>query len=71
MNHMEEVAKMFGKGLNEPFTVYVPYHGYKGEAVFDTNGFRIKERGEWHYDAGFLIWLLTGGAKIVEDEDND
>jgi hypothetical protein len=64
---MAEVAEIFSKGLNEPFVVYDPFHGYKGKAVFDANGFKIKERGEWHYDAGFLIWLLTGGAKILEE----
>lgn len=66
-NKMAEVAKLFGKGLNEPFVVYEPFHRYKGEAVFDANGFRIMERGEWRYDAGFLIWLLTGSAKIVRE----
>jgi hypothetical protein len=69
-NKMAEVAKLFGKGLNEPFTVYVPFHKCRNEAVFDAHGFRIKSYGdEWHYDSGYLMWLLTGEAKIVEGEE--
>ena len=66
MNHMEEVAKLFSKRLNEPFVVYVPFHKCKNEAAFDAHGLSIKSYGEWHNDSGYLMWLLTGDAKIME-----
>jgi hypothetical protein len=47
----------------------VPFHKCRNEAVFDAHGFRIKSYGEWHYDSGYLMWLLTGEAKIVEGEE--
>ena len=65
MNRMADVAALFGKKLNEPFTVYVPFHKCKNEAVFDAHGLSIKSYGEWNYDSGYLMWLLTGDAKIV------
>jgi hypothetical protein len=63
---MEEVAKMFGKKLGEPFVVYAPFHKCRNEAVSDAHGFRIKSYGEWNYDSVYLMWLLTGEAEIVE-----
>ena len=66
-NKMEQVAALFGKKLGEPFTVYVPFHKCKNEAMFDAHGLSIKSYGEWHYDSDYLMWLLTGDAKIVEE----
>ena len=67
-NKMEQIAKMFGKKIGEPFMVYMPFHKCKNEAVFDAHGLSIKSDGEWHNDSNYLMWLLAGEAKIVEDK---
>ena len=66
MNRMKEVAAMFGKRLNEPFTVYVPFYKHKNEAMFDVHGLSIKSHDEWHNDSDYLMWLLAGEAEIVD-----
>lgn len=68
-NHMAEVAKMFGKELNERFTI--SRYGYKYEARFFSGGFETYGRFENPYvdvDPFVLMDLLTGEAEIVEDE---
>jgi hypothetical protein len=44
-NKMAEVAKLFGKGLNEPFVVYVPFHKCRNEAVLDAIERSLAEKG--------------------------
>ena len=75
MNHMEEVATMFGKKLNEPFKIrfnisnglvngVISYAYY----VFTENGLcRILEMGT-AVEAYALLYLLNGNAESVKDE---
>ena len=65
---MTQIASMFGKKLDEPFMVYVPFYKCKNEAMFDVHGLSIKSHGEWHNDSDYLMWLLAGEAEILEDE---
>lgn len=78
-NKMEQVAAMFGKKLNEPFSAYEV--DKKGNNIsFTENGVPIgnyvmfSKRGVVYVDAPddeqdwLLIGLLTGMVKIVEDK---
>lgn len=78
MNHMEEVASLFGKKLNEPFIAYEL--GENGNHISITsngepigNHVMFSERGVVYVDVPedeqdwLLICLLTGKAEIVED----
>ena len=67
-NKMAEVAKLFGKKLGEPFTVYVPFYKCKNEAVFDVHGLSIKSYGDWVNNSGYLLWLLDGAVENLEAE---
>lgn len=60
-NKMEQVAALFGKKLNEPFTI-------KGERyVFGEKGFGYgNEHGVACHVPGVLEKLLTGQVKIDE-----
>lgn len=66
MNHMEEVAKMFGKDLDERFTIY--RDNEKFDAMFMLSGLWLMGAYENPYidmDAFVLRDLLTGEARIV------
>ena len=66
-NKMAEVAKIFGKKLNERFTI--SRYGYKYEARFFNEGFETYGRFENPYvdvDPFVLMDLLTGEAEIIE-----
>lgn len=71
MNHMEEVAKMFGKELGERFTIAI--RGARYGATFTQAGLDLAgaENPFLDLDVYFLEALLTGVAKIVRDADND
>lgn len=67
MNHMAEVAKLFGKKLGEEFTAVI--YDTVSACKFTHNGLQIKlDYGRWYLNSGWLVCLLTGEAKIVEDE---
>jgi hypothetical protein len=73
-NKMAEVAKLFGKKLNEPFKIrfnilngevngVISYEYY----AFTENGlYKILEMGT-SIEAYALLYLLNGNAEIVED----
>ena len=68
-NKMAKVAQMFGKKLNERFTI--SRYGHKYDARFFSEGFETYGRYENPYvdvDPFVLIDLLTGEAEIVEGE---
>lgn len=67
-NKMGQVAAMFGKRLNERFTV--DRKGYRFQARFTEYG--LDTMGEWNnpyfdVNANVLQDLLTGMAVIVND----
>ena len=67
MNHMEEVAKMFGKKLDERFTIY--RDNEKIDAMFMLSGLWLMGAYENPYidvDAFVLMELLSGRAEIAE-----
>ena len=69
MNHMEEVAKMFGKELDERFTIY--RDNEKIDAMFMLSGLWLMGAYENPYidvDAFVLMDLLAGRAVIVRDK---
>lgn len=68
MNHMEEVAAMFGKKLNERFCII--RYGDRYDARFLERGFEVYglENPYVDMDAFVLMDLLTGMAEIVRDE---
>ena len=69
MNHMEQVAAMFGKKLGERFTITTRY-GDRYDARFLERGFEVYglENPYVDMDSFVLMDLLTGRAEIVEDE---
>lgn len=69
MNKMAQVAALFGKKLNERFTI--SRYGHKYEARFFSEGFETYGRVENPYvdvDPFVLMDLLTGEAEIVEEK---
>jgi hypothetical protein len=69
---MEEVAKMFGKELDERFTIY--RDNEKIDAMFMLNGLWLMGAYENPYfdvDTFVLRDLLTGRAEIVGARRND
>ena len=67
-NKMEQVAKMFGKRLDERFTFV--YHGGTYDAKFTTAGLWVFYDFidfDVAYEALMLKDLLTGEAVIVDD----
>ena len=65
MNHMEEVAKLFGKKLNEHFKAKTRNGNY--DVWFSEKGIVVRDLDcmKWEY---LLSDLLTGEAEIVGDE---
>lgn len=66
---LEEIAKMFGKDLDERFTIY--RDNEKIDAMFMLSGLWLMGAYENPYidvDAFVLMELLTGRAVIVRDE---
>lgn len=63
-NKMEQVAAMFGKKLNEEFTI--KYEGKCYKAYFKKSGIRVHAMC---YDLwnSVLIGLLTGEATIIDE----
>lgn len=68
MNHMDEIAKMFGKRLGERFTIAI--RGARYGAIFTQAGLDLAgaENPFLDLDVYFLEALLTGEAEIVRDE---
>jgi len=68
MNHMEEVAKLFCKELNEEFKVkYGVDLGFEATVKFTEKDFRVYHLFYWGWDNGLLASLLTGKAMIIDD----
>lgn len=68
MNHMDEIAKMFGRKLNEDFKAVI--WDSIMECRFTTGGLEIKlDNGLYRNNGNWLSCLLTGEAEIVEDEE--
>ena len=68
-NHMDEIAKMFGKKMHERFTIV--RGGKKFDAVFSWMGLELMGGYENPYvelDAFVLMDLLNGEALIVNSE---
>lgn len=61
-NKMEQVAAMFGKKLNEEFTIKYGSRYYK--AYFKKSGIRVRALYYMGWD-DVLVGLLTGEAMIV------
>ena len=61
-NKMEQVAAMFGKKLNEEFTIECEGRRYK--AYFKKSGIRVHALYYMDWD-NVLVGLLTGEAMIV------
>ncbi len=67
-NHMDEVAKMFGKKLNEDFKAII--WDSIMECRFTNGGLEVKlDNGLYRNNGNWLSCLLTGEAWIVEDEE--
>lgn len=71
-NKMEQVAAMFGKKLNEEFTVQ-NFSGYRYNMKFTINGFYVVPTDfrdnalDWGWDNDLLKNMLTGKAVIVDE----
>ena len=62
-NKMEHIAAMFGKKLNEEFTIKYGSRYYK--AYFKKSGIRV--RGLYYMDwNNVLVGLLTGEVTIID-----
>lgn len=68
MNHMEQVAQMFGKKLGERFCII--RYGVRYDARFLERGFEVYglENPYVDMDSFVLEDLLTGRAEIAEDK---
>lgn len=69
MNHMEQVAQMFGKKLGERFCII--RYGKRYDARFLECGFEVYglENPYVDMDSFVLMDLLTGVAEIVGEEE--
>ena len=68
MNRMADVAKMFGKGLNEPFVAVI--WDYVRKCKFSDEGLEVEyvdDSNDWVKSDSWLRCLLTGEAVIVDD----
>lgn len=66
-NKMAQVAELFGKKLNEDFKAVI--WDSIMECRFTNGGLEIKlDNGLYRNNGNWLSCLLTGEAKIVEDE---
>ena len=71
-NKMEQFAALFGKKLNEEFTVQ-NFSGYRYDIKFTINGFYVvptdfhDDTPDWGWDNDLLENMLTGKAVIVDD----
>jgi hypothetical protein len=73
-NKMPLIAEIFGKELNEEFFIrYSSDESFYYKARFSENGLLVFDDnyGDWALDAGWLLALLNGRAKLVEDEKNE
>ena len=71
MNHMEEVAKMFGKKLGEEFKLKFMFP--PGNRIHTVKFTRVgleclNTYNEWEPVSCYIPSLLIGTAEIVEDE---
>ena len=72
-NKMPLIAEIFGKKLNEEFFIrYSSDESFFYKAKFSENGLLVFDDsfGDWGLDAGWLLALLNGRARLVEDEEN-
>lgn len=71
MNHMSEVAALFGKKLNEPFKIMRETRGKQREALeakFTESGLTTRPFvGAFRDNDIVLRQLMTGKAEIVEE----
>jgi hypothetical protein len=66
-NRMADVAKMFGKKLNEPFKV--EWEGKKVRVMFDEDYLCIMNFGYgWHGVADKILRELITGEAVIIDE---
>ncbi len=67
-NKIEAIAKLFGKELGEVFPAQC--RGYMVSCKFEPEGLWLKPHGGfWALNNPWLLFLLTGEAKIVEDKE--
>lgn len=66
-NRMADVAKIFGKKLNEPFVV--EWKGKKVRAMFDVDYLCIMNFGYgWHTVGDEILRKLITGKAVIVDE---
>ena len=67
-NKMEQIAKMFGKKLDEEFMARLKV-GFEINCKFTSEGLKQEiVDGDWYDNDNFLRLLLMGRAEIVEDK---
>ena len=74
-NHMEEIAKMFGKKMDEEFVIQSgsQFRGrFTKEGIEGAEGYEWNEKN-WTYELGswLLTDLLTGRAVIIDEAQGD
>ena len=65
MNRMADVARLFGKKLDEEFIAVVGYE--KVKCKFTNDGLKNECFDSWGVSNTFLGCLLTGEAVIVDE----
>ena len=74
INKMPLIAEIFGKELNEEFFIrYSSDELFYYKAKFSENGLLVFDDnyGDWTLDAGWLLALLNGRAKLVGSDNNE
>jgi len=68
-NKMPEVARLFGKKMNEPFHIESNVHKVKSWVRFNESGMQYYDEvcQRWYPTDGFLKEIITGRAVIVDD----
>lgn len=66
-SRMEEVAKMFGKKLGEPFKVRHCYCVGEYTAYFTKDGYMVKTTRDSWKDDSLLVSLILGMSVVVDD----
>jgi hypothetical protein len=67
-NKMPEVARLFGKKMNEPFRIESNVHKVKSWVRFNESGMQYYDEAcrRWYPTDGFLKEIITGRAVILD-----
>lgn len=66
MNHMEEIAKLLGVKLNEPFNIGYGKNEYSETFYLNEDGLCCNQYADAEFSAGLFEGLLIGNLHIIK-----